>query len=456
LTPSWLFRSGSTTRFAGGVRGFVGPSGIDSNPSRSIGIPRRARALVRKYLPSTVLHLLHEIRLRRQLRSAGPIRSAGDDGHVTVLGFLTAPTGLGEGARLCAASLAELGYTVGLIDASPLLDVAGDVPMPRHSRNLVTGDVGGPLICHLNPPELRAALALLHLSGQHRKLIGYWAWELPVVPRGWRKAFRLVHEIWVPSSFVADALRRSRCAVPIRLVPHPLATRASTPVPPRVVPDILTVLTVFAHESGFDRKNPLAAVDAFRAAFGDREDVRLIVKVRGQSVSGAPERRLAAHVDGARNIVVMDRQISHQDMLRLLAAADIFLSLHRAEGFGIPLAQAMLMGKPVVATGWSGNLEFMNEAVACLVPATMIAAADESSAYRGMRASWADPSIPAAAAWLRRLDTPEQRHRIGTAGRAYASERLGLRGFADAVASSLTPPPRRVMVTPPRHPVHAR
>jgi glycosyltransferase involved in cell wall biosynthesis len=305
----------------------------------------------------------------------------------------------------------------------------------------VVGDVGGPLLCHINPPELQIALGMHGRLAWRRPVFAHWVWELPVLGPAWRDAFRLVHEAWVPSRFVADAIRDAGFSRPIRLVPYALrvADRAATAAPGALGP--FTVLTVFAYESGFERKNPLAAIAAFRAAFGDRADARLIVKTRGATPSGEAERRFAAAVAGAANISVIDRRLDAEAMSELVRGADVLLSLHRAEGFGLPLAEAMFLGKPVVATAWSGNLDFMEEGAACLVPATLIPAVDDTDAYRGIVAHWAEPSVPEAAAWLRRLhDDVSFRARIGAAASQHARARVGIDAFRAAVVAALGPP----------------
>jgi glycosyltransferase involved in cell wall biosynthesis len=338
--------------------------------------------------------------------------------------------------------LVELGFTVGLIDVSPLLGAPGGVTPPGGRPGFVFGDVGGPVLCHVNPPDFQAVLFRLGLSGRSRMLIAHWVWELPVVGRSWRDAFRLIHEAWVPSAFVANALRASGFTGPIRLVAYPLRSPPPpAPPAPRAAGDRFTVLTVFAFESGFHRKNPLAAVAAFRAAFGDRDDVRLIVKTRGRSLSGDPERELAATIAAAANITVIDRDFDEAAMADLLAGSDVLLSLHRAEGFGLSLAEAMLMGKPVVATAWSGNLDFMNADAACLVPAELVAARDESPIYDGIQARWAEPSAASAADWLRRLhaDRP-MREAVGRAALRLAMARLGVAAYGDSIAPTLGTP----------------
>ena len=293
---------------------------------------------------------------------------------------------------------------------------------------------------HLNPPIFQMEL-IRRLRGRirRRKLIGNWVWELPDVPAEWRAAFRLVHEIWVPSRFVADAMTRAGCRAQVRVVPHPLPIPpvASAPRNDRLG---LTVLTIFAYDSGFERKNPIASIEAFRRAFTTEDNATLIVKARGHSQSGEPERRVQAAIAGSANIQLLAGDLLAPEYERLLDAADILLSLHRSEGFGLPLATAMLRGKPVIATAWSGNLDFMSDDSACLVPARLVPAVDEADAYRHCDSVWASPDIEVAVAWLRRLRNPELREQIGRAARKQVAACLAPDVFAAAALAGLGPP----------------
>lgn len=387
-------------------------------------------AVVRSVVPLALRRKLLGLTRYLNVPRAAPLPSSEGSKNITLLGYFTSPSGLGEGARLAAEALADAGYTVGLIDATMIMKLPLSEPRPNARREFVEGDVGGPLLVHINPPDFQLVLSRMKLSGRNRKLIAYWAYEVSVLPGYWRRAFRLVHEIWVPSRFVAAALQNSGCTVPLRVVHHPV--RGHAPVKNcRPASSALRVLTVLAYDSGFDRKNPLSAVSAFRSAFGQRTDVELVIKVRGRSASGSPERRLAAAISGMGNVRVIEGTIPRAAFLDLLSDCDVLLSLHRAEGFGLVLAEAMFMGKPVVATAWSGNLDFMTDGIACLVPARLIRAADEN--YDIPRAKWADPSVEAAAMWLTRLTDPALRERIGEAARLHVERHLGHDAFLQAI-----------------------
>jgi glycosyltransferase involved in cell wall biosynthesis len=391
---------------------------------------------VRRLVPAGIRPMLRDAATALLVPSAtrpGPQPA----GRITVAGLLTSQSGLGETARLSARALAELGWRVGQIDLTASLRVPHDAAGAGDHPCLVEGDGGGPILVHLNPPNFQSALVLRAVPRRGRKLIAYWVWELPIVPPTWQRAFRLANEIWVPTRFVADALHASGCRTPVRVIPYPVRIPASRVGTGPGDTTALRVLTVFAYDSGFERKNPLASVAAFRQAFGNRADVELVVKARGRSSTGEPERRFAAAIAGMDNVKVLAGAMARDQYLDLLATSDVVMSLHRSEGFGLVLAEAMLMGKPVICTAWSGNLDFMTGESACLVPATLIPASDESAAYRNLRANWADPSVAEAASWLLRLEDSHVRRTIGDAAKRHATECLSLARFGATIAEAL-------------------
>ncbi len=359
-------------------------------------------------------------------------------GGVIVAGELTRASGLGESARLMLRALAALGVPAWPLDIGPLLPAhRADLPSPPPWTAPPPADAA--LVLHVNAPLLPLVLARLPRGlVRGRRVVGYWAWELPVAPADWRSGARFVHEAWAPSRFTAEALA-PLLPGPVRVVAHPLAVRPAAPaalgrgdfgLPEGAV----VVLASFNLASSFARKNPLAAVAAFRAAFGDRADRVLLLKVGHARHHPEDFARLTAAIGGAGNIRLETRTLPSADALALTAAADLVLSLHRSEGFGLVPAEAMLLGRPVIATGWSGNMEFMDAHSAALVRYRLVAAEDARGVYAVPGAVWAEPEVAHAAALLRHLaEDTTARAALGAAGLAAATARLGPAGLAAAV-----------------------
>lgn len=351
-----------------------------------------------------------------------PSRESGPAAPIIVAGVFDTASGLGESARLCYGALETAGASVFGIDLTAALMQPNDVP----GFAFVDGrscEGPGTLILHVNSPLVPLAMWQLgrRLVGA-KYVVGYWAWELPEVPPDWRHGIPFVHEIWVPSRFVAEAIRPLAAGRPIHVVPHPVALANSDGLrPPRPADSPFTVLTVFNAASSFARKNPCAAIDAFRTAFGDDPTTRLIVK--GANLWSFPQGAdlLKAAANSARNIVLMDEIMSPARIASLYDEADVFISLHRSEGFGLTIAMAMLRGLPVIATGWSGNVDFLNQETGIPVGFRLIPATDEQATYHHPNMMWAEPDVDEAVAALRRLRAdPQLRARLGTQAAQYA------------------------------------
>jgi glycosyltransferase involved in cell wall biosynthesis len=229
-----------------------------------------------------------------------------------------------------------------------------------------------------------------------------------------------VDEIWVLSTFVRDAV--AACTdKPVIVMPlaPPMPTRAPLPRSLLSLPDDqFVVLISFDFNSWMTRKNPQAAISAFLAAFPpQRRDVRLLIKtINGQRQPQALG-ALRAAIAGDDRIELRDGFLDRDGMWALQGCCDAYLSLHRAEGFGLHLIECMMLGKAVVATAYSGNLEFMRDDDSCLVPYKLVdVGPNDYPDWREQR--WAEPDIDAAAAHLRRLaDDPGHAHALGQAAR---------------------------------------
>ena len=361
---------------------------------------------------------------------AAPPRPAGG---LAICGELHRASGLGQGARLMAAAARALGVTVWEIDAGDLTGPA--TPGRRHAARWCPAGAAHQRAFAARRPAATCTHALL----RNRLVIGYWAWELPVPSPAWRQGAGFVHEIWAPSRFTAVALE-SLAPGRVRVVGHPLAcrppapstrTRADFGLPEAAV----VVLTSFSLASSFARKNPLAAIAAFKGAFGGRADRILALKVSHGEHWPQDVARLRAAIGNAPNIRLMLETLPAADSDALTACADIVLSLHRSEGFGLVPAEAMLLGKPVIATNWSATAEFIDPSNGMPIPYRLIPAVDPRHVFEAPGAVWAEADLAAASAALVALaeDGPRRRA-LGHAAQETARRRFSARGLQDALA----------------------
>jgi len=357
--------------------------------------------------------------------------------RIILSGFIHEALGIGRAGRLTQAAVEAAGFeTIGQ-DLRPLHRGL----LTRSPRPLPGGDGAGIWIIHANPPEARIAL-FQQTYESWRKLyrIGYWAWETSRAPASWAPVAKWFHEIWVPSDHVREALRMAFVEAgcedqveKLRVMPHPV------PIPPLPLDKgsrRINVLCMFDPGSDFARKNPMGTIDAWLRLFPQAtETAHLTVKTLG-SAKGLPQYgEMQRKTAGRSDIVVLAETLDEAQTRNLIAASDVVVSLHRGEGFGLVLAEAMAHGRCVIATGWSGNMQFMSPENSIPVPFSLSPA---NKRYNGPVAQWAEPAGDFAVAALDRLIRDrEMRERLGTWARrdlamlADAWSRAELFGQAD-------------------------
>jgi glycosyltransferase involved in cell wall biosynthesis len=259
------------------------------------------------------------------------------------------------------------------------------------------------------------------------------------MPSDWRHGAPFVHEIWAPSVFTANAV----CAIagdrPVRVIPYAVALR-KLPITPRVAgaKHFFTALLIFNMASSFARKNPLASIAAFRKAFGDDQSTRLIVKISNGNQFPSGMDSIKEAVSGASNIVLVDRTMTPREIDDLYRESDVVISLHRSEGFGLTLAEAMLRGVPVIATDWSGSVDFLHVDNSLTVPYRLVFAVDPQGTYHYPGIMWAEANVDAAAAALQRLRRePEFARYLGETGAAYAARIWSAEAYVASVRGYL-------------------
>ncbi len=347
---------------------------------------------------------------------------------LNVVGFLTADLGVGESSR-CMVRAAEAAHLpVALIDLKlNVKNRRGDLTYAARLQENASYPVS---VFHLDPP---AARDIDHHHGHAFRArtynVGYWAWELPEFPDAWVPYCDYFDEIWCPSDFVREAVALA-APVPVLTMPHAIAferpqgsvaelrARFKLPV------DRLLYLFLYDLNSYTTRKNPEAVVAAFHAAGLDPRKTALVIKTHSTKGNEAELARLQASVADLPNVHIIDETLSRADLYALEAACDVFVSLHRSEGFGLAVAECMYLGKPVISTDWSATAEYVTRENGCPVRAHLIQLEQSVGPYaKGQW--WAEPDVQHAAEWMQRLaQEPTLRERLGSAARRTIEERF--------------------------------
>jgi glycosyltransferase involved in cell wall biosynthesis len=323
---------------------------------------------------------------------------------INLIGYARAEMGIGESCRIAARNLDVAGIPFGIINfigtnsarMSDLSWAHKEIKEPLYDINIV----------HLNAEQM---IELYTEYGtelfNNRYTIGYWHWELPDFPDRWLNSFSLVDEVWVPSRFVADSIAE-KSPVPVVRIPHSVQVVISTPRDRAyfgLPEDRFLFLCMFDLNSYQARKNPQAAIAAFQTAFGSRRnDVGLVIKVNGFVNNQNDLRKLQDAVREFENIYIIAETLSRNDTNALINVVDCYVSLHRSEGFGLGLAESMYLGKPVIGTGWSGNVDFMNPFNSCMVNYRLVQLGTDHGPYEAYQ-YWAEPEIEHAAYYMSKL-----------------------------------------------------
>lgn len=344
---------------------------------------------------------------------------------VRYVGFLGENSGFGQATRLHLSALQRAGVPV--CGRSVLMgpDAPGDAPVPsrrypRTARLCARQRPYDHVLLHVVPPGFS------HFREPGCRHIGITVWDSTVLPPGWGDSLAQVDELWVPSRYAAIAYRRA-AGPPVRLIPHPVRAHPRVRRPFPEIPDSLFLFLSIQEWS--DRKNPLGLLRAFRDAFAGREEVGLLLKIGLRYVADlARVRRALEDVLRVRAghprpppVYIIAEELTGRTLARLYGRADAFLSLHRSEGFGLCLAEAMAHGLPVVATGYSGNLDFMDAESAYLIDHKVVPVRVElgpRDLWTGAM-EWAEPSHDHAVATLRAVVAgPERAARVAARGHA--------------------------------------
>lgn len=362
-------------------------------------------------------------------------------GRPLVVGLLTSPSGLGEGARLYLDALESEGYEPAYLDVTQ--NFSGHISTLNlpHSRD---DDGLGPILLHVNPHEFAHLIRLKLIPNlENRYRVGLWAWEQLKIPLSWRPMAHLIDEFWGFSSFLTD-LYAEKFKTPSTYIPYPCALQnrgAIMPKAPRPTP--FKVLTSFSSLSSLERKNPEGAVSAFLKAFPDDPHTSLTIQ------SSTPMTETERHLLGPDpRITLLDKPFTDPALADLFRSHHVFLSMHRAEGFGLSIAKSLALGVPAIFSDHSGARDFTASPFSYGVPCQQVPVRSRNPHYRTRYGRWGEPDLDIAAQALQEVRdlSPSRRSQLSQASVNWWQAHYGPENFSQRIRQ--TPFAKRLNTLP--------
>lgn len=325
---------------------------------------------------------------------------------MNIVGFLTAELGVGESARCMVRAADAAAIPSALVPLK--LNCKNRLGEQAFATRLQDDNPYDVNVVHVDPPASRD---LDHHHGKSFRAgkynIAYFAWELPEFPDTWVPAFDYFDEVWCPSDFTSAAIAM-KSPLPVITMPHsmivtpPAGTTAELRDKLRLPRDQFLFLTLFDLNSYSARKNPRAVIEAFRQSGLAGRGAALVLKVQNVAGNEADFAALQASVSDLPGTVLLTETLSRADITALEAACDVFVSLHRSEGYGLAVAECMALGKPVISTDWSATAEFVTTENGCPVRARLVTLEQNHGPY-AKGSTWADPDPAHAAEYMQTL-----------------------------------------------------
>lgn len=380
---------------------------IEENMNKFYAFIISKKEVLKKFLPITFLRKCKWYAIQAKINSYKPLpvdksMYSSMPLGINLIGDAQIEIGLGQSMRLIANALSLSKKDFCIIDLPISANVRRNdlswvhtyAKEPKYNINLL----------HINPQDL--GMSYLQLGEgvfRNRYNIGFWLWELEEVPKESLAALKFVDEIWTPSEFASNAFRKYT-SKPVHTIPYyvtaevdPTCDRKHFGLPE----DKFLFLLMFDFNSTMLRKNPQCAINAFRKAFSSEDpDVGLVIKVNNPTKECMDT--LHTLMDGYSNVYYITDTLAKAEVNSLIGCVDVFVSTHRAEGFGLVMAEAMLLKTACIATNWSSNTEFMNPETACMVSCDMVTIEKGEGSYPP-GATWADPDVDETAMYMKKL-----------------------------------------------------
>jgi glycosyltransferase involved in cell wall biosynthesis len=354
-------------------------------------------------------------------KSALPTTASGDSPFrqpfgFNVIGHISANVGVGVVAREAIRLMLQKGYPVSTFDIDPGRGRSGHETAFSHLAVSSIDDLPyGISLTILSITSLPDIILEGRINLRDDVVnAGYFWWELPVIPEIWVKSLEQFDVLVAGSQYLRSTFERYVAGTPAIYAQHAPpdlggihSDRARFGLPV----DKVVFVCILEPTSDPARKNPFAAIKAFQNVFSSDDSAHLVIKVNNAQADDARSSLLAQLRDEVatlgNRVTLIENFLTYGEVLQLYASCDVFVGLHRAEGLGLGLMEAMALGKPVIATGWSGNMTFMNHTNSCLVGNRLIPVDGSlgvySRAFLKEEVRWADPNLGEAEAWMKVL-----------------------------------------------------
>lgn len=332
---------------------------------------------------------------------------------INVAGYLSAELGLGQSSRLILNSAISTQFPV-----TTIVNTRTTSRKNESFKNLENGKTYPFTISVVNADQFEIWVQDVGTDLiEKTTVVGVWAWETEDFPSVFLPSFDLVDEIWVVSEYVKQAIKKFTFKK-VLVFPTPIIapeiTESFTKTKFGIPENIPYNLFIFDYFSVPKRKNPLGAIEAHKRAFPNQDGPIFVIKTVNGDSRPLDRELIRYTIQDRKDIVLIEDYLSRSQLHALVADCDVYVSLHRSEGYGLTIAEAMSLGKPVVATGYSGNMDFMNIENSIPVPFEKVSVGEDAYPYLP-NSKWAEPDIEFASKELRRLFSDKDlRSRIGS------------------------------------------
>lgn len=320
---------------------------------------------------------------------------------INIAGYLRGELGLGQSARIIFQAAIATGLPITALNSNRSESRQGEVIPATNSKTIYPMTIS-----IVNADHFKFWINDIgndRIEGS--TIVGVWAWEIEDFPKHMHSAFEYVDEIWAVSNFVKQAIQ-PHTNKKVLVFPTPITApeikekldRSTIGLPLNSKYNLF----IFDYMSVFNRKNPIAVVEAHKKAFPNSDGPLLVIKSTNGDKDAENREKLRYSISSRTDVLLIENYLSRNQLHALIAECESYVSLHRSEGYGLTMAEAMALGKPVIATGYSGNLDFMSSENSLLVPYSMVKVGPGSFPYEP-ESFWAEPDLESAAGYMKNL-----------------------------------------------------